>query len=246
MNTPPPSLTRWTLACTAAETLGMTAAATAATLAHDLASGPGGTRLALAWLVVVLGGLVEGTALGVLQSGALRGWLTPARRRRWLLVTVLVAGLGWAAASVPGVRGEDGGAEPPLAWVLLGAAGLGITMGALLGAAQSSVLRGAVPHPWRWTGANVAAWAVAMPVIFLGATRPAADWSTPAVILTGVLTGLAGGATLGIVSGWFLPTLSGIPASGRPLLAVLRSPVRPVHRAAGAGRTSRGRAARGS
>ena len=61
----------WVVACAAAETIGMTAAAGAARSATALTDH--GVPHATAWglLVIVLGGLVEGTALGWLQAQAL-------------------------------------------------------------------------------------------------------------------------------------------------------------------------------
>lgn len=44
-----------------------------------------------------------------------------------------------------------------------------------------------------------------------------------AVAVLGTVTGLAAGAVLGLVSGWFLPTLDGPPARNRIVLRLLRS-----------------------
>ena len=79
----------------------MTAAAGAARSATALTDHAVSHATAWGLLVVVLGGLVEGTALGWLQARALDTILGPTGRRHWVLVTVLVAGLGWAAASRP-------------------------------------------------------------------------------------------------------------------------------------------------
>ena len=118
-----PSVLRWTALCAAAEAVGMTASAGAARAGQALADRPGplgGTGVALA--VVVAGGLVEGVALGSAQAWPLGRWLTSLRRGRYVLATVLVAGLGWAAASAPSVLagGGDGRETPPLGLVLLG------------------------------------------------------------------------------------------------------------------------------
>ena len=187
----------------------MTAAAGAARLVQNLSEEPGvlggrGTAL----LVVVTGGLVEGTALGVLQGSALSRRWQGVRRSRYAIVTVIVAGLGWAAGSAPGVlAGDEGGPEPPLALVLAGAVGIGLVMGAGLGAAQAWALSSAVRHPWRWVVANTAAWPVPMATIYLGATRPGADWSLPAVLLLAALTGAVAGALLGLITGQWLSRL---------------------------------------
>jgi hypothetical protein len=221
----PLSLVRWTALCATAEAIGMTAAATAAKASQALVGEPGNGREAIVVLsLVVGGGLVEGVALGGLQAVGLQRLFPGLNRRRWLQVTTAVAGLGWAAASAPAaLSGADDGTVPPLLLVLCGALGLGAVMGALLGAVQVSGLRGHVRHPWRWVGANTAAWAPAMAVIFLGATAPGADWPGPAVAALGTVTGLAAGTVLGLVSGWFLPTLDGSPAHNRLVLALLGS-----------------------
>jgi MFS family permease len=204
----------------------MTAAATAAKTSQALIGEPGnGRESALALCLVVGGGLVEGVALGTLQAVGLGRPLPGLNRRRWLLITVAVAGLGWAAASAPAALSgaDDTGATPPLALILGGAFLLGAVMGTLLGAAQATVLRGQVRHPRRWVGASTAAWAPAVVVIFLGASAPDADWPGPTVIVLGALTGLGAGAILGLVSFWFLPTLDGPSAQNRLVIGVLGS-----------------------
>jgi len=203
---------RWVLACAAAEAVGMAAAAGAARASES--TGPV-TGLGL----VVAGGLVEGSALGLLQANAIHDLV--GRRRPWVLVTVLVAGLGWAAGSAPATLSgaETDGAPPPLGLVLLGAVGLGLVMGAVLGAAQAAALRGRVRHPWRWAPANACAWAVAMPVIFVGASTAGATWPWPLVVGYGALTGALAGTALGVVTGAWLPALDGPPLRHRAVLA---------------------------
>lgn len=208
----PPGLTRWTLLCAGAEAVGMTAAVSAAVLIATLFGEPsGGSQITVAVALVLAGGLVEGVALGTAQGAALRRWL-PGVLWPWAAVTVLIAGLGWAAGSVPAVlSGEGGETEPPVLAVAGGALVLGALMGALLGAAQALVLRGQVAHPWRWAGASALAWAAAMPVIFLGAALAPPDTPAAALILLGTATGAVAGAVLGLVSGWFLPLLDARP-----------------------------------
>ncbi|MBA2953708.1 DUF385 domain-containing protein [Nocardioides sp. MAH-18] len=206
----------WVAACAGAEAVGLGAAAAAARLGEGR---PDGIALAL----VIGGGLVEGTALGGLQATVLGRAFPRLRRLRYAAATVLVAGLGWAAASAPGVLSGGAADTPPLALVLLGAAALGLVMGAVLGAVQALALRGAVRHPGRWVGANAAAWPLAMTLIFAGATTPGAAWSTWSVVLLGVVTGAVAGTGLGLVTGWFLPALDGPPTSGRIVLAALRT-----------------------
>lgn len=221
---PPPSLRRWTVLCAVAEGIGMTAAAAAAKTGQSLVGEPSGGRDAAVVLgLVVAGGLVEGLALGVAQASGLASWLTHRRRVGWVLTTLAVAGVGWAAASAPSVLEEPGGTGPSFLLVVLGAMGIGLLMGAALGAAQALVLRGVVPHPWLWVSANVTAWVLAMPVIFVGATIPDTGWQVATVVVLGTATGLVAGAVLGVVSGWFLPSLVGPPVHNRVVLWVLAS-----------------------
>lgn len=217
---------RWVLACVAAEAVGMTAAASAARLADALRGEGGGPLAVLA--VVVAGGLVEGAALGGLQGAVLRPLVGRVAARRWAVVTFVVAGVGWAAASAPSAyAAEDtSGTAPPLWLVLAGAAALGATMGLLLGLGQAAALRAEVARPWRWVRVSALAWTPTMVVIFTGATLPAADWPAIVVVPLGTVTGLVAGAVLGLLS-----------APGADAVAQA-----PFLRAAGAGRP-RGRAA---
>lgn len=190
------------LACAAAETIGMSAAAGAARIVQALGDQPGamgGAAVALA--VLVAGGLVEGLALGLAQATALSWRWNRLPRRRYVLATVVVAGLGWTAGSAPGVlTADDGGAAPALWLVLAGGAGIGLVSGVMLGAAQGWAMAGAVRHPWRWVTANGVAWPLVMVVIYLGATRPEESWPVSAVLALGALTGATAGAVLGVVT----------------------------------------------
>ena len=225
MGAPPLSLIRWTALCAVAEGIGTTAAATAAKTSQALIGQPVDNReVLLALLLAVGGGIVEGVALGGLQASGMGRLLPGLNRPRWVLVTTAVAGAGWAGASAAaGGSGQDDGAAPALLFILAAAIVLGAVMGALLGAAQASVLRGHVRHPWRWVMANMAAWAPAMAIILVGASVPGADWPTTTVVPLATITGLAAGAVLGLVSGWFLPTLDGQPARNLVVLDLLES-----------------------
>lgn len=203
----------WIKACVAAEALGMTAAAAAAQLAGELPE-TWQHRAAAALAVVVLGGLAEGTALGVLQGRVMGAVLDRSGRsvqHRWAAVTVLVAGLGWAAASAPAALADpDASAtQPPMGLVILAAAALGAAMGALLGLAQAWAMNGTVNRPYRWVCVSAVAWTPAMVVIFAGATTPSESWPVPVIVLVGTLTGLVAGTVLGVVSGSLLRVLDG-------------------------------------
>jgi hypothetical protein len=191
----------WVTACATAEAVGMTAAALAWTVADRL------DEPAAALSVVVVGGLVEGLALGALQGRVLARRFDRTLARRWAVVTTVVASLGWAAGSAPSVLATSEGAEqgPPLGLVLLGAGAMGVALGSVLGAAQSLVLRGRAVRPWRWTLVSALAWAPTMVVVFTGAGVPSSDWPTLAVVATASLTGALAGAVLGVLTQPWLP-----------------------------------------
>jgi hypothetical protein len=216
-----PTLAAWIAACALAEAIGMGAAAAASRAATDVSSSGLGPALG----IIVLGGLVEGSALGALQGWWLARRFPGLPRMSWLVVTIVVAGLGWAAASLPGLGASSTGGEPPVALVVLGALALGAVMGALLGAAQALVLRKHVRHPWRWVSISALAWAPAMAIIFTGAMLPDASWSTPTVVVLGVATGIVAGAVLGGVSALRMRDVDGPSWWGRPISALLRSPL---------------------
>ena len=95
----------WVIACVVGEGIGMTASASAARASEGL---PGSAALA----IVVAGGLIEGVALGVLQAAWLARRFPGLSRLRWIVTTVLIAGIGWALASAPSALSDPGGAAP--------------------------------------------------------------------------------------------------------------------------------------
>lgn len=215
-------LGRWIAFCALAEAIGMSASAAAAR-ATEFIPGAGAVG---PFALIVVGGLIEGLALGLFQSAALARWLPQFSRRRWMLVTVIVAGLGWAAASAPSQLSAQDDSTPPIAFIAAAAAGLGIATGAFLGAAQAGGFRQLVRHPWRWIGISAVAWIPTMIVIFLGATSPNSDWSFLQVVAFGAATGTLAGAVLGLLSGILAPSLLGHSIANRIVARLLNSPGR--------------------
>jgi hypothetical protein len=237
---PPPWL-RWTTACGLAETLGMAAAALAALLAITWVGEPHDAASAVTTVVLaVLGGVVEGVAVGAVQFWLLRDWLPALVGRRWIGATVFAAALGWLLGMLPPTIAQwsssesagptsGGGVGPPLWLMPLAGLALGAVMGAGFGAAQMWALRGVVVHPGRWVPANSLGWSLALAVMMTGAALPGAAGSWLPLAALGAATGLLAGLAVGAATGLFLPSLTEtapLPSSAANRLVcwMLRSP----------------------
>ena len=204
MNLKPDRLfARWLLACAAAEGVGIASAAAASRLTN-----PNGSPD----LWPVLGGAVaaafiEGSALGVLQGRVIRDYLPGVTVTRWWVPTVVVALVGWTLGSVPAAMSSGGGQAPALWLVVLGAVGLGAGMGLVFGAAQRLAIM-KVDGSASWIWANCAGWAAAMPIIYVGASLPAASTPIPVVVLVGAVAGALAGLALGLVTNGTLHRLA--------------------------------------
>jgi hypothetical protein len=109
------------------------------------------------------------------------------------------------------LAGPSAAGAPP-AWLggpvqYLLAAAMGLVLGPILGIPQMFVLRRYAPRASRWVLANAFAWAVGMPVVFLGAGAvPHETSAAVAIVIVGV-TCLAAGIVVGAVHGLFLVRL---------------------------------------
>ena len=200
----------------------MTAAAGAARFSDHLLIDRVPLTVALAVGAIVAAGLVEGTALGFAQALTLRRALPRLRVRWYVAATVLVAGLGWAAGSVPSILSaratveSSAAADSGPAWwlMLLGGAGLGLAMGVLLGIGQALALRREARKPWRWVTANAIAWTPAMAVLMLGASLPGESWGIPLVVAWAAVVGGLAGGILGLVLSLRVGSLGGAAPTG--------------------------------
>jgi uncharacterized protein YbjT (DUF2867 family) len=152
----------------------------------------------LSVLLGLLAGLFEGALVGGLLGAVLVAVRPELRLRAWVVATVLGAIIGWGLGTLPSLFVEDGGAEPPLGWMLLGAAALGLVAGPVLGFFQARVLRVLGVRPLMWIGGVAVAWALGMPLVFLAASQP---WSRAPMMVA--LLVLAGGV-VGLVTGLVL------------------------------------------
>ena len=210
-------LPRWVAANAVAELLGLGGTGAIGFAYHRYAGEPAAvSAVLLAFVVAVGSGAVEATVVGLAQHWAMGPWLPSLRARQWWLATLWGAlaayVLGWLPSTLLslGTAGDPARApvaEPPQWAVLLAAAGLGLVAGAVLAFAQARELRHHVAHAWRWVPANMLAWAVGMPAVFLGMDlvfREQPVWQS-ALLAAGTL--VVTGAVVGVINGSFLVRL---------------------------------------
>src|SRR5512134_2706158 len=194
---------RWVVANALGELAGLGTLAAVAFFLFQRAGEPTDISQALTFAAVfVLLGAFEGLVIGLAQRHVLRTLLPSVRG--WVLATVVGAMVAWAVGMVPSTvasltqQGATAAAapfEPPLALILLLAAGLGAVAGPLLAAFQWLSLRKVLPgKAWLWLPANAVAWALGMPIIFLGAQANELTSSTPVITLLAALGILSAGA----------------------------------------------------
>ena len=102
------------------------------------------------------------------------------------------------------LRNAEGGEaipEPSPLMMIIFAAVFGAVAGVVFGFAQWLVLRRQTKQGAIWILANAAGWALAMSVIYLGASLPTAEWPIAAVVVDGALTGIVAGLSVGGVTG---------------------------------------------
>jgi hypothetical protein len=170
----------------------------------------------MALLAVVGGTVFEGVLVGLAQAQVLKLRLPALSVRRWIIATAEGAGVAWLLGVIPSTvmgladHAQAAGTAPawlagPLQYAL--AAGMGLVLGPVLACPQSFVLRAYTGRPLRWIRANAIAWAVGMPLIFLGAgSIPPRAGPLEAIAIVAA-TCLATGLVVGAVHGWVLVRL---------------------------------------
>jgi hypothetical protein len=168
-----------------------------------------------ALIAVVLGTLLEGVLVGLAQERVLRQRLDRLRPRAWMRATAIGAGLAWALGMIPStvialLSQDSTGSPPPEPGAVIQyglAAGLGLVAGPVLGLAQWVVLRRLVQRAGLWLWANAMAWAVGMPLIFLG--MDFVPWNGyPAAMFLAIYAVCGGtGLVVGAIHGRFLMRL---------------------------------------
>lgn len=215
---------RWVVANALGELAGLGTLAGVAFFLFQGAGEPTDITQALAFAgVFVLLGAFEGLVIGLAQRHVLRTLLPSVRS--WVLATVVGAMVAWAVGMVPSTvaslvqQGATAAAapfEPPLPLILLLAAALGAVAGPMLAIFQWLSLRKVLPgKAWLWLPANAVAWALGMPIVFLGAQANELTSSTPVIAFLAALGILSAGAVVGAVHGRVLLGLAQGDTSGK-------------------------------
>jgi len=161
--------------------------------------------LATALVAIVLGTLLEGVVVGALQEFVLHKRIAQLPWRSWTIATAVGAAIAWALGMIPSTAmalitvaepASQAPAEPTALAQLLLAAGLGFVAGPILGIAQWTVLRRVVAHAGRWLWANALAWAIGMPLIFLGMDH--VPWSGHPLVVIGCIYVICGAAGVAV------------------------------------------------
>ena len=197
----------WTLSCGIGEFLGMAVAAGLAALSALLFGEPEtlATRIACL-LTMVLAGVLEGTSIGFFQWRVLNRVFPRLSLRAWLTPTIIVAAVGWFIGMLPptllgNAEGGEAIPEPSPLIIMIFAALFGAVAGVVFGFAQWLVLRRQTQRGTLWIWVNAIGWALAMSVIYFGASLPTAEWPIAAVVVDGAVTGIAAGLAIGSVTG---------------------------------------------
>lgn len=203
---------RWIAANSLAELIGLGIIATIAYVLVTLLGEPTGMKAIVFAIGFVVLGAFEGVVVGSAQSWVLKKCI--ANLQGWVAATVTGAVVAWLLAMLPstimnlGISDSATGDQPPdiSEYVqLLLAIVLGLVTGPVLAFFQWRRLRHYISRNsiW-WLGANALAWAVGMPIIFMGADLAARAASPIIAIATIGLWLVIAGATVGAVHGGIL------------------------------------------
>jgi hypothetical protein len=229
---PPTFYRRWILANAWSEGIGLGTTlllglAAAGYLAGGPAPGPGAV-VAAALAAVIAGTALDGALVGFAQGRVIHAAQPRIPVGRWTLATAAGAGIAWLLGMIPSTvlallasdPVTDAPAEPPAWLTYVLAAAMGLVLGVVLALPQTLVLRRVSDRAATWLPANALAWAVGMPLVFLG--MDVLPWDGPRPVVAAGVAGvcLATGAVVGAVHGVVLRRILGpagsVPPEGAP------------------------------
>ena len=205
----------WVVANSLAELLGLGTVASVGYVISSQVAEPHGLSQALALAsAFILLGAFEGLVVGWAQARLLK--LRLPKLTGWVRASVVGAVFAWVIGMVPSTLMRVGqsaeATQPPdisEPLRLLLAAGLGLAAGPILAFFQWRRLRQHVPHSGWWLPANAVAWAVGMPIVFLGAHVGAYLTGNIAIVVAVAVALAAAGAAVGAIHGrvllWLTP-----------------------------------------
>lgn len=211
---------RWVLANALGELIGLGGTFAILALLNPYLSSLEGTRgVWIGFAIAVAAGLVESAIVGNAQWWAMSPWTKPITRVAWWKATAVGAVIAYMLGYLPStlMSAEQATstpvAEPPLWQIIILAAGLGAIAALALSFMQQLELKKHYDKARKWIGANAIAWAVGMPLIFIGIDFSQRVNHIALAILIMAVTLLISGAVVGFIeSVW----LSEILTSGKP------------------------------
>lgn len=191
---------RWLTAMVVGKLVGLIVAAAVVGVVVSSFFGIPSVPAAIAIVVVMFfAGLGEGAAVGLAQAIVLRRTIAGVHVWSWTTMTALGAAIAWGLGMGTNVWALEGYGSDLQTFATLVIGGLGL--GALVGAAQWTVLRRHAPHAGIWITANALAWVAATLVAWAGATLVGPDQPPQVLGAVAALTGLATGIVVGGITG---------------------------------------------
>jgi len=153
-----------------------------------------GMSSALQLPALVVGGMVEGAALGAAQALVLRPVLPGFRTTAWVVATSAAAGLAWLVGMLPSTTHETWSTWP-VGGVTVAAILLGGVLLISIGTAQALVMPAGTPRAYTWVWWTALGWCAGL-MAFTMVAPPL--WRAGQLPVAIALIGVAGGAVMAI------------------------------------------------
>jgi hypothetical protein len=201
---------QWIMANAIGELIGLgCAAALGAAVISNVSDTESTVGVVVVAVVMITGGVFEGIVVGSAQWRVLRHHLPRVAGRLWVVSTAAGACIAWMIGMIPStlmsIQSNAASSSPPPeisdALIYLLAAAMGLVLGPILAFMQWLVLRRHVGRAGLWIVANAVAWALAMPVMFIGIGAIGDHGVSPSTIVFALGAITLAGAIVGAVHG---------------------------------------------